>query len=86
MQNKNEWLRNHEYYDRETYLAKFEEIRKELQKRKIVNRELSEIKNRAKNFEDEIAIKLTGLGTINRLVKTKRGIADIILERKNKRI
>lgn len=46
---------------------------------------LLNIKDRAKNFENEIALKLSGYGTVNKLVKTKRGFADIILERKNKK-
>lgn len=45
LQNKNEWLRDHEYYDRKKYLAKFEYIRKELKNRGIVNKELNEIRN-----------------------------------------
>lgn len=45
LQNKNEGLRDHEYFDRETYLAKFETIWKELQKRKIVTKDLNEIRN-----------------------------------------
>lgn len=32
------------------------------------------------------AIRLSGFGTVNQLVKTKRGVADIILERKDKKI
>jgi len=47
---------------------------------------LEKIRNRAKTFEEEIAIKLSGYGKVNRLVKTKRGFADVILERKNKKI
>ena len=47
---------------------------------------LEKIRNRAKTFEEEIAIKLSGYGKVNRLVKTKRGFADIILERNNKKI
>ncbi len=46
---------------------------------------LKEIRQRAKTFEDNIAIKLSGFGKVNRLVKTKRGFADIIFERKNKK-
>ena len=45
---------------------------------------LKNIRDRAKSFEDEIAIKLSGYGTVNRLVRTKRGFADIIFERKDK--
>jgi hypothetical protein len=45
-----------------------------------------ETRKRAKTFEENIAIKLSGYGTVNRLVKTERGVADIILERKDKRI
>jgi len=45
LQNRNEGLRDHHYYDREKYLAKFEEIWKELQHKKIVYKDLNEIKN-----------------------------------------
>lgn len=47
---------------------------------------LEEIRKRARTFEEEIAIKLSGYGKVNRLVKTKRGFADVILERKDKKI
>ncbi len=47
---------------------------------------IKKIRDRAKSFEDEIAIKLSGYGSVNKFVKTKRGVADIILERKNKKI
>jgi len=47
---------------------------------------LKEVTDRAQTFEEQIAIKLSGYGNVNRLVKTKRGIADIILERKDKKI
>ena len=46
---------------------------------------LEEVRHRAKTFEDEISIKLSGYGKVNRIVKTKRGFADIILERKGKK-
>jgi predicted transcriptional regulator len=46
---------------------------------------LKEIRDRAKTFEEEISIKLSGFGKVNRLVKTKRGFADIIFERKGKK-
>ncbi len=46
---------------------------------------IKEIRDRAKNFEEEIAINLSGYGSVNRLVKTKRGFADIIFERKGKK-
>lgn len=55
-------------------------------RRKVHGTALRNIKKRAKCFEDEIAIKLTGFGNVNKLVKIKRGIADIILERKDKKI
>ncbi len=45
LQNKNEGLKDHHYYDRERYIAKFEEVWKELIKRKIVSKELNEIRN-----------------------------------------
>ncbi|MDP1729280.1 MAG: GxxExxY protein, partial [archaeon] len=47
---------------------------------------LKEVKQRARDFEDEIARRLTCYGNVQRLVKTQRGIADIILERNNKKI
>lgn len=46
---------------------------------------LEETRKRAKTFEEEIAVKLSGYGNVNRLVKTKRGFADIIFERKDKK-
>ena len=46
---------------------------------------LKEIKKRAKSFEDQIAVKLTGYGKVNKLVKTKRGIMDIVFERNAKK-
>ena len=61
-------------------------IKYPFERRKLHGTALNEIKNRAKRFEEEIAIKLSGFGTVNKLVKTKRGIADIILERKNKKV
>jgi len=42
---------------------------------------LKEIRDRAKTFEEKIAIKLSGYGKVNRLVKTKRGFADIVLKK-----
>jgi Holliday junction resolvase len=47
---------------------------------------IKEIRKRAKNFEGQIAKKLSGYGKVNRLVKTKRGFADILFERKGKRV
>lgn len=47
---------------------------------------LKNVAERAQTFEKQIAIKLSGYGNVNRLVKTNRGIADIILERKNQKI
>ncbi|MFH1359283.1 MAG: restriction endonuclease [archaeon] len=47
---------------------------------------LKEIKKRAKDFEKEMAIKLLGYGKVNKLIKTKRGVVDIILERKKEKI
>lgn len=46
---------------------------------------LKQIKQRAKSFEDKIAVKLAGYGKVNRLIKTKRGFADIIFEIDNKK-
>ena len=43
------------------------------------------IKQRAADFEGKIAAKLSGYGKVNRLVKTKRGFADIIFERGDKK-
>ncbi|MEK6819087.1 MAG: hypothetical protein AABY10_04105 [Nanoarchaeota archaeon] len=51
-----------------------------------INLHRSSIKSiglRAKKFEEEIALKLSGYGKVNRLVKTGRGFADIVLERKD---
>lgn len=47
---------------------------------------IDNIKQRANNFEGEIARKLSCYGTVSRLIPTKRGVADIILERKDKKI
>ena len=47
---------------------------------------IKKIKDEAKLFEEEIAKKLSGYGAVNRLVRTKRGFADIILERKGKKV
>ena len=47
---------------------------------------LKEIKDNAVKFEEDIARKLLGYGTVNKLVRTKRGIADIILERKGRKV
>ena len=47
---------------------------------------IKEIKQRAKDFEEEVARKLSCYGNVHRLVKTKRGIADIILEREGKKV
>ena len=47
---------------------------------------IKDIKDDAVKFEEDIARKLSGYGNVNRLVKTKRGIADIILERKGKKV
>lgn len=44
-----------------------------------------EIKRTAKAFEDKIAVKLSGYGKVNRLVKTESGFADIVFERKGKK-
>jgi Holliday junction resolvase len=43
------------------------------------------IKQRAEDFEKNIAIKLSGYGNANRLIKTKRGFADIVFERKGQK-
>lgn len=47
---------------------------------------LKEIREDAERFELEITKILSGYGSVNRLVRTKRGIADIILERKEKKV
>jgi hypothetical protein len=44
-----------------------------------------DIKERSKKYEKEVAIKLSKYGKVNRLVKTKRGVIDIVFERKNKK-
>jgi hypothetical protein len=45
LQNRNEGIKNHHYYDREKYLAKFEDVWKDLQKKQIVHKDLNEIRN-----------------------------------------
>lgn len=45
LQNRNDGLRDHHYYDREKYLAKFEGIWQQLQKENIVHKDLNDIKN-----------------------------------------
>lgn len=47
---------------------------------------IKDIRKRAKKFEDNIAIRLSGYGKVNRLVRTSRGIADIVLERKGRKV
>lgn len=47
---------------------------------------IKEIKKDAELFEEKIAKQLSCYGNVSRLVKTKRGRADIILERKGKKI
>ncbi|MCH7850814.1 MAG: hypothetical protein IH845_04190 [Nanoarchaeota archaeon] len=46
---------------------------------------LKEVRDRAKKFEEDISIKLSGYGKVNRLVKSKRGFADIVFERKGEK-
>ena len=62
------------------------EIKFPYERLKLYGVGIKNIRERAKSFEDEMAIKLSGYGKVNRLVKTKRGFADIILERKDKKI
>lgn len=62
------------------------EVKFPFERLKIYGIGLENIRKRSKAFEDEIAIKLSGYGRVNRLVKTKRGFADIILERNNKKV
>lgn len=45
IQNSNKGLRNHEYYDREKYQAKFEELWKKLQVKQIARQDLLQIRN-----------------------------------------
>lgn len=47
---------------------------------------IKQIKDEAIAFEKEIAKRLSCYGKVNRLVKTKNGIADILFERKNKKV
>jgi len=47
---------------------------------------LKTIKDSAILFEEQIARGLSCYGSVKRLVKTQRGIADIIFERKNKKV
>ena len=44
LQNRNDGIRDHHYYDREKYLAKFEDIWKDLQEKEIVHKDLNEIR------------------------------------------
>lgn len=53
---------------------------------KLYGTVLKEIKQRARTFEERIAVKLSRYGKVNKLVKTKRGFANIIFEKKNKRV
>ncbi len=53
---------------------------------KLYGTALKHIKQRAKTFEEEIALTLSGFGNVNRLVKTTRGVADIIFERKGRKV
>jgi len=46
---------------------------------------IKKVREEAKEFEKEISLILSGYGKVNRLVKTKRGIADIIFERGDKK-
>ncbi|MEK6889044.1 MAG: hypothetical protein AABW80_02955 [Nanoarchaeota archaeon] len=56
------------------------------QRLKLHGAVLKEIKNEARLFEEKIAKVLSGYGAVSRLVRTKRGFADIILERKNNKV
>ncbi|MEK6858396.1 MAG: hypothetical protein AABX53_00600 [Nanoarchaeota archaeon] len=47
---------------------------------------LKNIKDEARLLEEEVARRLSSYGAVHRLVKTKRGFADIILERNNKKV
>ena len=47
---------------------------------------IKSIKQKAADFEEEIAQKLSCYGRVSRLIKTKRGIADIIFERKEAKV
>lgn len=47
---------------------------------------LKNIKEDAVKFEKKVATKLSGYGSVTRLVRTKRGFADIIFERKSKKV
>jgi len=62
------------------------EVKYPFERLKLYGTALKEIKKRARDFEEQIAVTLSGYGNVNRLVKTKRGVVDIILERKNKKI
>lgn len=44
-----------------------------------------DIRQRASAFEESIALRLSGFGSVHRLMRTTRGFADIILERKGNR-
>jgi len=48
---------------------------------KLYGAAIKDIKERAKKYEAQISLKLSKYGKVNRLVKTKRGIVDILFER-----
>lgn len=47
---------------------------------------IKKIRDEALLFEEDIARKLSCYGSVNRLIRTKRGVADIIMERKGKKV
>ncbi|MFA5019867.1 MAG: restriction endonuclease [Candidatus Pacearchaeota archaeon] len=52
---------------------------------KIYGIGIKSVREDSKRFEDEIALKLSGYGNVNRLVRIKKGVADIVFERKDKK-
>ena len=53
---------------------------------KVHGSAIKSIGKESRIFEEEIAGKLASYGNVNRLVKTKRGFADVILERNKRKV
>jgi predicted HTH transcriptional regulator len=84
--NKNCKTKVQEIFDYGIFEAyKQAEVNYPYERLKVHGSAVKEIKRRAKQFEEVIAVKLSGYGHVNRLVKTSRGIVDIIFERKDKK-
>ena len=74
-------------FDRGIYEAyELANVRYPYERLKLYGASKKNIRKRAEDFEKEIAVRLSGYGNVNRLVKTRRGFVDIILERKGKKL